>query len=130
MLQSDVFADVYPEDKFHIVQALQRAGTVTGMTGDSVNDAPALKQAKVGIAVANATDVAKAAASLVLNQSRPDGHPRCSEDEPPHLSVHAHLHAQRNHQDRGNCLAVECGCNAYQELHRYTSAHSPAVVHQ
>ena len=66
MLQSDVFAGVYPEDKFHIVQALQRAGTVTGMTGDGVNDAPALKQAEVGIAVANATDVAKAAASLVL----------------------------------------------------------------
>ena len=66
VLQSDIFAGVYPEDKFHIVQALQRAGTVTGMTGDGVNDAPALKQAEVGIAVANATDVAKAAASLVL----------------------------------------------------------------
>ena len=66
VLQNDVFAGVYPEDKFHIVQALQRAGTVTGMTGDGVNDAPALKQAEVGIAVANATDVAKAAASLVL----------------------------------------------------------------
>ena len=66
VLQSDIFAGVYPEDKFHIVQALQRAGTITGMTGDGVNDAPALKQAEVGIAVANATDVAKAAASLVL----------------------------------------------------------------
>jgi H+-transporting ATPase len=66
VLQSDVFAGVYPEDKFHIVAALQRAGMVTGMTGDGVNDAPALKQAEVGIAVANATDVAKAAASLVL----------------------------------------------------------------
>jgi len=66
VLQSDVFAGVYPEDKFHIVQALQRAHMVTGMTGDGVNDAPALKQAEVGIAVANATDVAKAAASLVL----------------------------------------------------------------
>ena len=66
VLQSDVFAGVYPEDKFHIVQILQRAGMVTGMTGDGVNDAPALKQAEVGIAVATATDVAKAAASLVL----------------------------------------------------------------
>lgn len=66
VLQSDVFAGVYPEDKFHIVQALQRAGMVTGMTGDGVNDAPALKQAEVGIAVSNATDVAKAAASIVL----------------------------------------------------------------
>ncbi len=66
VLQSDVFAGVYPEDKFHLVRALQKAGMVTGMTGDGVNDAPALKQAEVGIAVANATDVAKAAASLVL----------------------------------------------------------------
>ena len=62
----DVFAQVFPEDKFHLVEALQRAGHVTGMTGDGVNDAPALKQAEVGIAVSNATDVAKAAASLVL----------------------------------------------------------------
>ncbi len=62
----DVFAQVLPEDKFHLVRRLQRAGHVTGMTGDGVNDAPALKQAEVGIAVANATDVAKAAASLVL----------------------------------------------------------------
>jgi H+-transporting ATPase len=62
----DVFAQVFPEDKFHLVEALQHAGHVTGMTGDGVNDAPALKQAEVGIAVSNATDVAKAAASLVL----------------------------------------------------------------
>jgi H+-transporting ATPase len=64
--ECDVFAQVFPEDKFHLVEALQRAGHVTGMTGDGVNDAPALKQAEVGIAVANASDVAKAAASLVL----------------------------------------------------------------
>ena len=62
----DVFAGVYPEDKIHLVQALQRNGHITGMTGDGVNDAPALKQAEVGIAVASATDVAKAASSLVL----------------------------------------------------------------
>ena len=66
MLQSDVFAGFYQEDKFHIVQALQRASMVTGMIGEGVNDAPALKQAEVGIASANATDVAKAAASLAL----------------------------------------------------------------
>lgn len=62
----DVFAGVLPEDKFRLVQSLQQAGHTVGMTGDGVNDAPALKQAEVGIAVANATDVAKAAASLVL----------------------------------------------------------------
>lgn len=66
VLDYDVFARVLPEDKFHLVQALQQAGHVVGMSGDGVNDAPALKQAEVGIAVANATDVAKAAASLVL----------------------------------------------------------------
>lgn len=64
--ECDVFAQVFPEDKFHLVKALQQSGHVAGMTGDGVNDAPALKQAEVGIAVANATDVAKAAASLVL----------------------------------------------------------------
>jgi H+-transporting ATPase len=66
--QCDVFAQVFPEDKFHLVKALQGKGHVAGMTGDGVNDAPALKQAEVGIAVANATDVAKAAASLVLTR--------------------------------------------------------------
>jgi len=65
-LQCNIFAGVFPEDKFHLVQALQSTGQIIGMTGDGVNDAPALKQAEVGIAVASATDVAKAAASLVL----------------------------------------------------------------
>ena len=71
--ECDVIAGVFPEDKFRLVQALQQTGHVTGMTGDGVNDAPALKQAEVGIAVANATDVAKAAASIVLtNQGLSD----------------------------------------------------------
>jgi len=62
----DLFARVLPEGKHAIVQALQRTGHVTGMTGDGVNDAPALRQAELGIAVASATDVAKAAAGVVL----------------------------------------------------------------
>jgi H+-transporting ATPase len=65
-LKCNIFAGVFPEDKFRLVKALQGAGSIAGMTGDGVNDAPALKQAEVGIAVSSATDVAKAAASLVL----------------------------------------------------------------
>lgn len=61
-------AEVYPEDKYDIVKALQAKGHIVGMTGDGVNDAPPLKQAEVGIAVSNATDVAKGAASIVLTE--------------------------------------------------------------
>jgi H+-transporting ATPase len=64
----DVIAGVLPEDKFHLVRRFQHSGHVTGMTGDGVNDAPALRQAEVGIAVSNATDVAKAAASVLLTR--------------------------------------------------------------
>jgi len=69
----EVFARVLPEDKFILVRALQRAGHVVGMTGDGVNDAPALRQADVGIAVSGANDVAKAAASLVLTRPGLEG---------------------------------------------------------
>lgn len=66
---ADGFAEVYPEDKYIVVKNLQAAGHVTGMTGDGVNDAPALRQAEVGIAVSTATDVAKGAASVVLTEA-------------------------------------------------------------
>jgi H+-transporting ATPase len=65
---ADGFAQVFPEHKFHIVELLQRAGHIVGMTGDGVNDAPALKQADVGFAVAGATDAAKSAAAVVLTE--------------------------------------------------------------
>lgn len=65
-LEYSVFAGVFPEDKFRLVRGFQRQGDVVGMSGDGVNDAPALRQAEAGIAVANATDVAKAAAAMVL----------------------------------------------------------------
>jgi plasma-membrane proton-efflux P-type ATPase len=65
---ADGFAEVFPEDKYIVVKHLQAAGHVAGMTGDGVNDAPALRQAEVGIAVSTATDVAKGAASVVLTE--------------------------------------------------------------
>jgi H+-transporting ATPase len=68
IMAHDGFADVLPENKFNIVKALQQNHEITGMTGDGVNDAPALKQAEVGIAVKDATDVAKQAASVILLQ--------------------------------------------------------------
>ena len=63
---ADGFAQVFPEHKFHIVDILQKHGHIVGMTGDGVNDAPALKKADCGIAVSDATDAARAAASIVL----------------------------------------------------------------
>jgi len=62
----DAIAEVYPGDKYYIVKKLQEMGHLVGMTGDGVNDAPALKQAELGIAVSGATDVAKSAAGVVL----------------------------------------------------------------
>ncbi len=64
--KADGFAQVFPEDKYNIVEVLQKRGHIVGMTGDGVNDAPALKKADCGIAVSGATDAARAAASIVL----------------------------------------------------------------
>ncbi|HTW75689.1 MAG TPA: HAD-IC family P-type ATPase [Steroidobacteraceae bacterium] len=63
-----VFAGIFPEDKFHIVRAFQASGHTVGMCGDGANDAPALRQAQMGIAVSTATDVAKSAAGIVLTR--------------------------------------------------------------
>jgi len=64
--QAGIFAEVVPEDKYTIVETLQKGGHIVAMTGDGVNDAPALKKADAGIAVSNATDAARAAADIVL----------------------------------------------------------------
>ncbi len=64
--ESNCIAQIYPEDKFSVVKILQHIGHIVGMTGDGVNDAPALAQAEVGIAVKNATDIAKESSSAVL----------------------------------------------------------------
>jgi H+-transporting ATPase len=64
-----VFAGVLPEDKYHLVQELQKSGHTVGMCGDGANDAPALRQAQMGIAVSTATDVAKSAAGIVLTEA-------------------------------------------------------------
>ncbi len=87
-----VVAEVFPEDKLDIVSALQKSGHVVGMTGDGVNDAPALRQADVGVAVSTATDVARASAGMVLVTEG--------------LSGIAHI--------------VEVGREAYQRLLTYT----------
>jgi H+-transporting ATPase len=63
---ADGFAQVFPEHKYHIIDVLQKRGHIVGMTGDGVNDAPALKKADCGIAVSGATDAARAAADIVL----------------------------------------------------------------
>ena len=64
-----IFAGVLPEDKYRLVKALQRDGHIVGMCGDGANDAPALRQAQMGIAISTATDVAKSASGIVLTES-------------------------------------------------------------
>jgi H+-transporting ATPase len=66
--QFAVFAGVLPEDKYKLVKAFQRGGQTVGMCGDGANDAPALRQAQIGIAVSTATDVAKSAAGMVMTE--------------------------------------------------------------
>ena len=97
-----VFAGVFPEDKFDIVRAFQGAGHAVGMCGDGVNDAPALRQAQMGIAVSTATDVAKSAAGIVLTQ--------------PGLG--------------GIVEAVRCGRTTYQRILTYVLRSITAKINQ
>ena len=75
-----VYAGVLPEDKFRLVKAFQRGDHTVGMCGDGANDAPALRQAQMGIAVSTATDVAKSAAGIVLTDPGLGGIVRCIEE--------------------------------------------------
>jgi H+-transporting ATPase len=97
-----VFAGVFPEDKFDIVRAFQGTGHAVGMCGDGANDAPALRQAQMGIAVSTATDVAKSAAGIVLTQ--------------PGLG--------------GIVEAVRCGRTTYQRMLTYVLRSVTAKVNQ
>ena len=89
-----VYAGVFPEDKFRLVKAFQRKGHTVGMCGDGVNDAPALRQAQMGIAVSTATDVAKSAASMVLTGAGAWRHRHGDKGGPLRLPAHPHLHAE------------------------------------
>jgi len=73
VINADAIAEVLPEDKYYIVKKFQEKGHRVGMTGDGVNDAPALRQAELGVAVSNASDVAKSAASVVLTKPGLEG---------------------------------------------------------
>lgn len=97
-----VFAGVFPEQKFHIVRAFQNGGHTVGMCGDGANDAPALRQAQIGIAVSTATDVAKSAAGIVLTQ--------------PGLG--------------GIVATVRCGRITYQRILTYTLRSVTAKINQ
>ena len=100
-----VFAGVLPEDKFKLVKAYQNGGHTVGMCGDGANDAPALRQAQIGIAVSTATEVAKAAAGMVLTEPGLGRHCRLGQARSHHLSANPDVHAQLPQQeDRAGAL--------------------------
>ena len=97
--QADGFAQVFPEHKFHIVDVLQKHGHIVGMTGDGVNDAPALKKADCGIAVSGATDAARAAAAIVLTNAGLVRHHRRHQRKPEDLPAHEQLRHVSDRRD-------------------------------
>src|SRR5208283_2193471 len=88
-----VYAGIFPEQKFNLVKAFQKKGHSVGMCGDGANDAPALRQAQLGIAVSTATDVAKAAAGVVLTEPGLDGIVACVKEGRIRVPARPDLHA-------------------------------------
>ena len=104
--QFSIFAGVLPEDKYHLVKALQKDGHIVGMCGDGANDAPALRQAQMGIAVSTATDVAKSAAGIVLTELWTGRHRRRDQGGADNLPAHSDIHAAIDHsQDCAGALS-------------------------
>ncbi len=112
-----VFAGVLPEDKYELVKALQKGGHTVGMCGDGANDAPALRQAQMGIAVSTATDVAKSAAGMVTDRAWTGRH--CCRDQrranhvPAHSELYAELHYEKDSAGAvsGNRLGNDRSCS-------------------
>ena len=116
--KADGFAQVFPEHKFHIVDVLQKHGHIVGMTGDGVNDAPALKKADCGIAVSGATDAARAAAAIVLTDARPVGDHRRDQGEPQDLPADEQLRDLPHRRDAARAVVHDAGDPDLQLLSR------------
>ena len=106
---ADGFAQVFPEHKYHIVEVLQKHDHIVGMTGDGVNDAPALKKADCGIAVSGATDAARAAAAIVLLDTRSLGHHRRDQGEPENFPADEQLRDLPHRGDDPRAAVYDAG---------------------
>jgi H+-transporting ATPase len=116
-----VFAGVLPEGKYDLVKAYQKGGHTVGMCGDGANDAPALRQAQIGIAVSTATDVAKSAAGVVLTTAGLGGIVAAVRRQ-NHISAHPHVHVEFSDEEASAGAPV--GCWPGHDRARGTHTHS------